>query len=304
MKWLDANETRALLPFAELVDALREVLQARREGRAYAPLRASMPLPGDAALLLMPAADQHLAITKVVTVHPLNGERGLPFVQADVLVFDAPTGRRLLMLDGGVVTARRTAALSLLAASLLAPDPEGALFIVGAGVQARAHLEAFMEGLGVREVYVASRTLAKAEEVVDYGARLGATARLVTDPAEALERSTLIVTATTSASPVLPDAVRDDAFIAAVGAYTDTMAELPASLVARSRIFVDTIEGCRAEAGDLIQAGVDWSQVTALEDALDGPRPIKGPAIYKSVGSALWDLAAASLAVRRAVEQD
>src|SRR5438477_11952838 len=129
MQPLDAEATRALLSYGALADCIRGVLRDKLAGRAYAPVRTSMPLPGGGALLLMPAADENIAITKLVTIHPGNAGRGLPVVQAEVLVFDAATGDRLLMLDGGAVTARRTAALSLLAAGLLTKDPHGPLLI-------------------------------------------------------------------------------------------------------------------------------------------------------------------------------
>ncbi|HEY0068970.1 MAG TPA: delta(1)-pyrroline-2-carboxylate reductase family protein, partial [Chloroflexia bacterium] len=176
MKYLDAGQTRQLLPYSALADALREVLVARLRGKAYAPVRTAMPLPGgagDALLLLMPAHDERLAITKLVTVHPHNAEHGLPVVQADVLVLDAATGERLALLDGAVVTARRTAALSLLAARLLAPRPYGPLLIVGSGTQARAHLEAMHEGLGVTEVYITSKNSTHSEALAAHGRTLG-----------------------------------------------------------------------------------------------------------------------------------
>jgi 1-piperideine-2-carboxylate/1-pyrroline-2-carboxylate reductase [NAD(P)H] len=84
--------------------------------------------------------------------------------------------------------------------------------------------------------------------------------------------------------------------VAAVGAYRPEMAELPPQLVRRARLFVDALEGARAEAGDLIQAGVDWARVTPLEDALNVPGDQGKPVVFKSVGHALWDLAAARLA--------
>jgi ornithine cyclodeaminase len=300
MKVLDAEQTRQLLPYPALADALRGVLADKLAGKARAPARTSMPLPGgagDAVLLLMPAHDERLAITKLVTVHPGNAERGLPVVQGDVLVMDAATGERLALLDGTVVTARRTAALSLLAARMLAPEPGGPLLVVGSGTQAQSHMEASREGLGVSQVYISSRNLRHAEALARHGRALGLDARAVSTPGEALTDATLIVTATTSAAPVLPPGVREDVFIAAVGAYTPSMAELPPELVLRSNVFVDTLEGAQAEAGDLIQAGVDWSRVTALEHALDMARPQRGPIVFKSVGHALWDLAAARLAV-------
>jgi ornithine cyclodeaminase len=296
MKILNAQESAALLPYPALAEELRGVLA---DGRAAAPPRLYAPLADEGVLLLMPASDDKLAITKLVTVHPRNSEHGLPSVQAEVLVFEASTGRRLLWLDGATVTARRTAALSLLAAQTLAPNPVGALLVVGAGVQGKAHLEAFVEGLGLRQVYIASRGSARARELRDYARSLGVEADEVGSPEEVLERVSLIVLATTSRTPVIPAEVRDDAFVAAVGAYQPDHAELPPALVRSARIFVDTLEGTQAGAGDLIQAGVDWSRVTALEEAISQDRPASGPVIFKSVGHALWDLAAARLAWRR-----
>src|SRR5207244_1573335 len=123
-------------------------------------------------------------------------------------------------------------------------------------------------------------------------------AHAITNLDEALAVARVIVTATTSFTPVLPERVRPDAFIAAVGAYLPEMAELPASLVQRARLYVDTLEGAQAGAGDLIQAGVEWSEVTTLENVVDDARPESGPVVFKSVGHALWDLAAARLAVQ------
>lgn len=300
MRYLDAEQTRLLLPYSALAGSLRAVLADKQAGKAHAPVRTSMPLPGgsgDAVLLLMPAHDERRAITKLVTVHPGNAGRGLPVVQGDVLVMDAATGERLALLDGTVVTARRTAALSLLAARLLAPEPGGALLIVGSGTQARYHMEAMREGLGVERVYITSKGFAHAEALARHGCELGLDARAVSTPGEVLSQVSLIVTATTSTRHVLPPDVREHVFIAAVGAYTPSMAELPPELVLRSRLFADTLEGAQAEAGDFIQAGVDWSKVTPLEQAPDMERPESGPVIFKSVGHALWDLAAARLAV-------
>ncbi len=303
MQILTAGETVALLPYPELSDALAGVLRDRKMGRARAPQRLGLPLAGGGLLFLMPATDEQLAITKLVTIHTGNSAVGLPVVQADVLVMEAGTGRRLLTLDGNVVTARRTAALSLLAARSLAPCPGGPLLVVGAGTQGRSHLEAFVEGLGVREVYIYSRTQANAEMLAAHARTLtgGPAVRVVTDTSQVIDRARLVVTATTSSEPVLlPGApLSDDAFVAAVGAYTPQMTELPPDLVLRSRLFVDTIEGVRSDGGDFIQAGVDWARVTPLEDALDGPPQGNGPVIFKSVGHALWDLAAAKLAVSR-----
>src|ERR671914_971184 len=128
----------------------------------------SLPLPDGAVLLVMPASGGGLAMTKLVTVHPQNARSNLPTIQGEVVVMEAATGRRLGILDGSVVTARRTAALSLLAARELAPRPNGPLLIVGAGTQGRSHLEAFREGLGTSRIFIASRTAERAGSLADH----------------------------------------------------------------------------------------------------------------------------------------
>ena len=172
MHALSAAETVALLPYPALADMLAQVLRDRKGGVAQAPQRLGVPLAGGGLLFLMPAADDRLAITKLVTIHTGNTHHGLPVVQADVLVMETASGRRLFTLDGNVVTARRTAALSLLAARTLAPSPGGPLLVLGAGTQARSHVEAFVEGLGVREVYICSRTRENAETLASYAGGL------------------------------------------------------------------------------------------------------------------------------------
>ena len=291
MHILNAAQVRERLPYAALVGALREMLQRMRDGAASAPQRSVVALPNGGTLLLMPATDDTLAITKFVTVHPQN--RDQPPVQADVLVFDARTGERLMLLDGEVITGRRTAALSVLAAQMLVPANHGPLLLIGAGAQARVHLAAFAEIQHVQQVYIYSRTASRAAELANDARLLGMQASVIPDPALVLDEVRLIVTATTSTEPVLPANVRSDAFIAAVGAFRPTMAELPAELVRRAYLVVDTLAGTQTEAGDLLQANVDWARVQPLAGLLDSPPPtITQPIVFKSVGHALWDLAA------------
>ena len=297
MQNLDADETAARLPYVALADAIREVALARSSGAVQAPPRLALPLPGGAVLLVMPAADRDLAITKLVTVHPENPGRGRPTIQGEVVVMEASTGTRLGLLDGATVTARRTAALSLLAARELAPNPGGPLLIVGAGAQGRSHLEAFREGLGVSEAYVSSRTRESAESLAARAQDVGMDATVVEDHAAALADAGLVVTATTSREPVLPDGVTEGTFVAAVGSFQPEAAELPPDLVANATVVVDTMEGAKEEAGDLIQAekagAFRWADATELEEVLRGRDRPTGTVIFKSVGHSLWDLAAA-----------
>ena len=297
MEILGAEETAARLPYADLAESIREVALERESGEVQAPRRTTLTLPGGGILLVMPAAAGDIAITKLVTVHPENARSGLPTIQGEVVVMEAATGRRLGILDGSILTARRTAALSLLAARELAPRPNGPLLIVGAGTQGRAHLEAFHEGLGTSRIFINSRTEERAEALAEHAEGLGIEARVVRDPAEALDEASLVVTATTSREPVLPEGVPEEVFVAAVGSFEPGAAELPAGLVGRAAVVVDTLEGTREEAGDLIRAekagAFDWSDATPLEDVLRTSERPEGPVVFKSVGHALWDLAAA-----------
>lgn len=300
---LGAEETATSLPYPELADAIRKVALAQGSGEVRAPVRTMLPLAEGGVLLVMPACDAELAITKLVSVHPENVGRGLPTIQGEVVVMEAATGERLGLLDGAVVTARRTAALSMLAAREFALRPDGPLLLVGAGTQGHSHLEAFREGLGVSEVFICSRTAESAAALAEHARGLGMDAAVVERPEDALGEAGLIVTATTSREPVLPEGVRDDAFVAAVGSFEPEVAELPPALVSRSTVVVDTIEGAREEAGDLLQAeragAFRWESATSLGDALRWSERPGGPVVFESVGHALWDLAAARTAFRR-----
>ncbi len=303
MEILDAEKTASRLPFPELADAIREVALARRSGTVQAPPRLALPLAEGGVLLVMPASDAEISITKLVTVHPENASRGLPTIQGEVVVMEAATGLRLGLLDGAVVTARRTAALSMLAARELAARPDGPLLVVGAGTQGRSHLEAFRDGLGVSKVFVYSRTTESAAELTERATSLGMDAAIIERPADAVGEATLLVTATTSREPVLTEGVREDAFVAAVGSFEPEAAELPPALISRSTVVVDTMEGAQEEAGDLLQAestgAFRWENATALEDALRWSERPAGPVVFESVGHALWDLAAARTAFLR-----
>ena len=300
MEILDAKGTADRLPYPALADSIREVALARDSGDLQAPPRFALPLREGGILLVMPAADRDIAITKLVTVHPENFKRDLPTIQGEVVVMNATTGERLGLLEGGVVTARRTAALSMLAARELAPRPDGPLLVVGAGTQGRAHLDAFRTGLSVSRAFISSRSQESAISLAGHARSLGMEAEVVEGPEEVIGEVGLIVTATTSKEPVLPEEVPDGVFVAAVGSFEPEAAELPPALISASRVFVDTIEGAKEEAGDLIQAehagAFAWEDATKLEGALRSPARPEGTVVFKSVGHALWDLAAARTA--------
>jgi 1-piperideine-2-carboxylate/1-pyrroline-2-carboxylate reductase [NAD(P)H] len=213
-----------------------------------------------------------------------------------------PTGERIAILDGPTITARRTAAVSLLAAQRLAPNTAGPLLIVGAGVQGRAHLEAFAQGFGLKEVIIASRSSKSAENLAAYAQSLGLQASITQDPKAAIADCPLVVTCTPASCVVLSANPRPDTFIAAVGAFKPSMVELAPTLcqhfAKRGQIVVDTSDAAH-EAGDLIQAGLDVNKFPTLAQIARGEAALsnKSPVLFKSCGWAGWDLAAARLAV-------
>ncbi len=298
MTVLSADATAARLPYGPLA---QEITLLLKDPSVQVAPRLVQALPGGGSLFVMPALDGRIAITKLITFTPANAGTARATIQGDVVVFDIATGQRLVLLDGPTVTARRTAAVTLLAAQRLAPNTKGPLLVVGAGAQGRAHVEALVQGLGVRDVRIASRSTTSAQALAAYARSLGAAASVVTDADAALAACPLVVTCTPAAQVVLSATPRSDAFVAAVGAFTPAMVELaPAlcQLVARhGRVVVDSRDADH-EAGDLLQAGLDPASYPALCEVLAGPpSQACGPVLFKSCGWAGWDLAAARAAV-------
>jgi ornithine cyclodeaminase len=295
---LSPAQTAERLPYPALAAEIAALLL---DPAVQVPARLVQPLPGGGSLFVMPALDGRLAITKLISYTPTNAGTGRPAIQGDVVVFDIATGERRLVLDGPTVTARRTATVSLLAAQTLAPNPDGPLLIVGAGVQGRAHLEAFAAGLGVKAVRIASRSTASAEALAAHARTLGLQAEVTTNTNAALADCPLVVTCTPASSVVLRAEPRPDAFIAAVGAFTPRMVELAPELCRHlaelGTVVVDTRDADH-EAGDLLQARLDVTRFATLQDVLQAKtNQPPGPVLFKSCGWAGWDLAAARLAV-------
>jgi 1-piperideine-2-carboxylate/1-pyrroline-2-carboxylate reductase [NAD(P)H] len=305
-----SNSSTALaLPYGALA---REVALMLQDPSVRVPARLVQSLPGGNSLFVMPAADARIAITKLITFTPANAttqaDLGLPTIQGEVIVFDNATGQRLGALDGPTVTARRTAAVSLLAAQTLAAVPAGPLLIVGAGVQGRAHMEAFVQGLGVREVWISSRSERSAQALAQHALAFfsqhgitGGQVHVASDLSLALMRCPLIITCTSAQQAVLhdPACLHPQVFISAVGAFTPSMVELAPSVVQHfahhSRIAVDTADASH-EAGDLLQAGIDMATCATLQQLIASPSAERSLTLFKSCGWAGWDLAAARLA--------
>lgn len=310
---LDAAETAAALPYPELAAAIGSTLADNRSGTVKAIERSSATLQNGGTFLLMGAADSDLAVAKIVAVHGTNAAIGLPTILASLIITSAETGELVGIADGATVTVRRTAALSLFAAGQVGARSDTTL-VVGAGAQARGHVDAFHAGQGIRRLYVASRSAGRAEELALHARSLGIEASLVRGEdalLAAAAASDLVLTTTNSTTPVLPatiaDALQPHATVVAVGAFRPDMAELPAEMLGAVDVIVDTLAGAEEEAGGLIQAAAagkwSWSAARELADTLTGYERGERPVLVKTVGHSMWDLAAARLLARQLRER-
>lgn len=312
MRLVDAAETAAALTFPDLIETLRRAFRAG----AAAPLRhhhtVSLPGEADATLLLMPAwadfgapaaARSYIGV-KIVGVFPGNAGRGLPSVAGSYLLMAGATGEPLALIDGPMLTLRRTAAASALAASYLAPPQARRLVMIGAGALAPHLVEAHAAVRPIEEVLVWNRSADRARRLAE---RLSGRPYRVTateDLEAAVRAADIVSAATMTEAPLLRgDWLRPGTHVDLVGGFTPAMREADDAAVRRARLFVDTRAGALAEAGDLVQplrAGLIASGDIAgdlfdlCRDTVPGRRDAAEITLFKSVGTALEDLAAAA----------
>jgi 1-piperideine-2-carboxylate/1-pyrroline-2-carboxylate reductase [NAD(P)H] len=291
----DREQTAALLDFGELVDAIATAAGELAAGAILSPERLVLPLGAGAVLLSMPAAAQDIAIHKLVNVHPGNAGLGLPTIHGAVTVCDAATGRIRCVLDGPEVTGRRTAAVTLLAMRRLLPAAPRQVLLIGTGAQARYHVQAMQALYPQARVWVRGRTPEAARRFCE----AHQTAHLPPQPClGAAPDADVVVTLTTSTEPLYDEVPRPGRLVIGVGAFKPQMAELGAVTLGGSDLYADDPAGARHEAGDLLRAGVDWARVASLGTLLREPVDHGRPAVFKSVGTAAWDLAAGRVALR------
>jgi ornithine cyclodeaminase/alanine dehydrogenase-like protein (mu-crystallin family) len=314
IRFLSADDVRKALPMSEAVEVMKEAFSELSAGRATLPARTHIRIeepPGD--VLIMPSYMSGLGRVglKTVTLFPGNREKGLPFINALVCVFDGETGRAVAVMDGASLTAIRTGAASGAATDLMArPDAE-VVAVFGAGVQARTQLAAIAAVRSLSEARVfdiaAEARRAFAEEM---SRELGFTVRAAASPAEALDGADVVAAATTSTTPVFKDAdLAKGAHVNAVGSYKPNVSEVPPETVTRAYVVVDQVEAALEEAGDLIapmeQGLIGRDHIRAeLGEVVSGAKPGRpspeAVTFFKSVGVAVQDLAAACRALTNA----
>ncbi|MBT9290891.1 ornithine cyclodeaminase family protein [Prosthecodimorpha staleyi] len=313
MRVVEAEEVGRLLVYPDLVDAL----EAAFRGHVVTPVRHHHPVvragEPDAMLLLMPAWDDVSAGfdgdpmigIKIVNVVPGNAARGRASVVGSYLLMSGVTGEPVAMMDGTRLTLRRTAAASALAARKLARPDAARLVMVGAGALAPHLIEAHASVRPIREVAVWNHRPEKAVALAASLAGRPYRVTAVTDLAGAVAEADIVSAATLSSEPVVRGAwLKPGCHVDLVGAFTPAMRESDDEAVRRARVFVDTRGGALKEAGDIVRPIADGviapSDVVAdLFDLCRGTDPGRRGAdeitLFKSVGTALEDLAAARL---------
>jgi alanine dehydrogenase len=314
---LSEQDVRIVLPLNDLIDAMESALAGLSSHDVTQPLRTVIEIGLQKAFVgIMPAFITEPAAlgTKVVSVFGSNTAAGLPTHLATIVLLDPMTGELLAIMDGRFITEARTAAVSAVSVKRLARPDAARLAIIGSGVQARSHLEAIGSVRQLQEVRVWSRALdnrvAFAREM---RARTKAPINVAASAKDAVDGADLIVLATASREPVIQSGwIANGAHVCAVGACRPDQREMDTTLVRRGCLFVDSRTGALAEAGDVIipmkEGAFDESHLAGeLGDVILGRAAGRTSAdevtIFKSLGMAVEDVAAAHLAYVKAAER-
>jgi ornithine cyclodeaminase len=314
---MSEKDVRAVLCMDDLIPAMEAALDQFSGGGVRQPLRTIVDVgDGHAFYGVMPAFMRHPPAlgTKLVSVYHANAAVGLPSHLATIVLHDPETGALQAVMDGRYITEARTAAVSAASAKHLALPAARVLAVLGSGVQARSHIEALTRVRAFEEIRVWGRDAGRVRALVDEVSS-GIQSRMTAadSPRAAAADADVIALVTASREPVLTRAwVRDGAHICAVGACRPDQREMDTELVQAARVFVDSRAGALAEAGDIVipirEGAIDASHIAGeLGDVFGGRTPGRQHAgeitIFKSLGMAVEDVAAARLALERASEQ-
>jgi ornithine cyclodeaminase/alanine dehydrogenase-like protein (mu-crystallin family) len=293
--FLNEEQVREHLRMTDLIPAMEKALIDFSAGRVTQPVRSIISVNVAAAtgfLGLMPALTPDGLGLKAVTFYPSNAERGIPTHMATIFLVDPQTGAPLAIMDGRLITEMRTAAVSAAATKLLASPDAKVLAILGSGVQARSHVEALRLVRQFEEIRVWSPTREHTER---FAADIGGKSMAAED---AVRSADIVVTATNSKAPVLKGSwLKPGCHVNAVGACRPDWRELDDAAMANV-VFVDSREGATKESGDII---LSHAKIYAeLGEALAGTVSSRAneTTIFKSLGMAVEDIAAAMLVYR------
>lgn len=287
MHYFEETEVRQLLRVPDLIAAMRRVMMEFSAEKWHQPLRGVLAQHGG-FFGVMPASGESMGI-KMVTYYPGNAGSPLPTHMAVVALFDPRTGEPLALMDGRYITEMRTAAVSAVATHALAARDAKVLTLIGAGVQARSHLEVLPHVREFEEVRVWNRSWERAERFAqEHGIKA-----MPLEPA--VRDADVVVTATSSHEPILKgEWLKKGAHVNAIGAARPDWRELDDAVMANV-VVVDSYEGARSESGDVILSGI--TPYAELGEILNGSKsvPATKTTVFKSLGMAVQDVATAQL---------
>lgn len=310
MRVLSADELAGILTFPRLIEALREAFRSDIVTPERLHYTVARPGAADGTLLLMPAwtggAGGHVGV-KIASVYPGNAARSLPSVMASYVLMDGDTGQPLAMLDGSMLTLRRTAAASALGASFLARKDASHFVMVGAGALAPHLIEAHASVRPISAVTIWNRNPGRAAALATALAGRPYAVTATEDIEAAVREADVISCATLSSEPLVRgDWLKPGAHLDLVGGFTPAMREADDAAVARARLYVDTRAGAMKEAGDIVaplksgiiaEADIRGDLFDLCRGLVDGRGTAEEVTLFKSVGTAVEDIAAASLAI-------
>ena len=314
---LTEADVKSVLSMDDLIETMTSALRRFSTGHVVQPVRPTIPIDDHSFFATMPAyvrGDGAALGAKLVTVFGGNAARGLHSHLASIMLLDPNTGALLALLDGRYITEARTAAVSAVSSRLLARKTSKSLAIIGTGVQARSHLDALSRVHQLRQVTVWSPNQERRDQFVADAAKGPYTLAAVDHAGEAVVGADIIVLVTSSPAPVLENGwVKPGAHVISVGACRPTQREMDPALVARARLFVDSRAAALVESGDIVlgiqegRFGPDHIVAELGELLADAAAPTRRSdteiTVFKSLGLAVEDVAAADLAYRRAVER-
>ncbi|MDP9467476.1 MAG: ornithine cyclodeaminase family protein [Chloroflexota bacterium] len=317
MRILDAAAVRAAAPMPQLLDAVEAAYRDVAARRDRSPIRSRIPM-GGGDLILMPGVREGGAgaSVKLVTVMPDNAARGLPTIHAVVAWFNAESGEPLAILDGATVTAMRTGAASGVGTRLMARPDARVLALFGVGAQAAWQVRAVMAARPIEEVRVYARTQPRREAfVADLAQELGPGVAVVASRSaeDAVREADVVCCATTSSQPIFSaEWVSPGTHVNGVGSFRLEMVEVPPELFGRAALVaVDSREAALEEAGELVaamRAGVlaadGFIEIGEVDRAWAATRDPSAITIFKSVGLAIQDVAAAELVMSNVAGED
>jgi alanine dehydrogenase len=315
---LSEKEVQSLAKVEELIPVLERAHIQYSTGKAVMPVRLVVPLPQiEGRITSMPgylSEDKALGM-KVVTFFPNNLKQNLPQILATVMLFSADSGKMIAAMDGNYITAIRTACVSAMATKALANPQSYVLGVLGAGVQARAHIRALTQIRKISEIKIYDIFEASARQLQEtLEKEIGVKIDIVQSAREAVLDADLLVTVTTAKEPIVKaDWLKPGMHINAVGSHRPDLREIDGATLASAKIVVDSREAIMAECGDILLA-IQEKAITAgsvhaeIGEVLAGKKPGRTSSdeitLYKAVGIAIQDVATAHLVYRKALERN